>query len=60
MAGPPPTFMPPPPCPPIVVGKMNVIVENMPLGRWVIDTTGCGSFLGDAKLIATRTTMVGP
>ncbi|MFK7837956.1 MAG: hypothetical protein AB8B60_17235 [Sulfitobacter sp.] len=60
MAGPPPAFMPPPPCPPIILGKMNVLVQNKPLARWVIDSAGCGTFLGDPKLMATRTTLVGP
>lgn len=60
MMGPPPAFTPPLPMPPIVKGCMTVLVQNRPLGRWIMDTAGCGTFLGDAKMMAARTVTVGP
>ncbi len=52
---------PPGPPPPVAMGSPTVYVHGMPLSRWVPsgDTGGCGCFLGDPKLMATRRTLVG-
>jgi uncharacterized Zn-binding protein involved in type VI secretion len=46
--------------PPIVKGNFTVIIGGQPAARWIIDTTVCGSFLGDPKLLATRKVFIGP
>jgi uncharacterized Zn-binding protein involved in type VI secretion len=53
---------PPPPTPPLIVAKgcPKVLVGGLPLGRWIIDTTACGAFLGDPKMLAMRKVFVGP
>ncbi|MEM9588121.1 MAG: DUF4329 domain-containing protein [Planctomycetota bacterium] len=53
---------PPPPIPPpIVKGSFTVLIHNMPAARWVpsMDMGACGVFLGDAKLAALRTVLIG-
>lgn len=52
---------PPPVPPPIITGSMSVLIHNMPAARWVPsgDTGACGTFLGDPKLAATRTVLIG-
>jgi uncharacterized Zn-binding protein involved in type VI secretion len=54
---------PPPPTPPvpIVMGSRTVLIGGMPAARWSpsMDTGGCGVFLGDPKLAATRTVWIG-
>ncbi len=56
---------PPVPTPPfgtpIVKGSMTVMIHGMPAARWspAPDVAGCGVFLGDPKLAATRTTLIG-
>lgn len=51
---------PPPPAPvPIALGNFTVITENSAQSRWIMDTAGCGTFLGDPKLVATRKTLIG-
>jgi len=54
---------PPPPGPPpaIVKGSMSVVINFAPAARWspAPDIGGCGVFLGDLKLAATRTVLVG-
>jgi hypothetical protein len=53
---------PPPPLPvPIVKGAMTTWVGGFPLARWApsLDVAGCGVFLGNLSLSATRTTLVG-
>lgn len=52
---------PPPVPPPIVKGSMTVLIHSMPAARWVMsgDIGGCGVFLGDPKLVATRTVLIG-
>lgn len=59
LAHPPP--VPPAPPPPIVKGSMTVFIHGMPAARWVVsmDVAACGVFLGDPKLIATRTVFIG-
>lgn len=59
MAGPPPTFLPPLPMPPIAKGSTTVLINGSPAGRWIVDMAGCGTFLGDPKLALTRTTLIG-
>jgi uncharacterized Zn-binding protein involved in type VI secretion len=56
----------PPPAPgvppvPIILGTPTVFINGQPAARWVPsgDTTACGSFLGDPKLAATRTVLIG-
>ncbi len=51
----------PGPQPPIVKGSMTVLIHNMPAARWVpsLDVSGCGVFLGDPKLAAVRTVLIG-
>jgi uncharacterized Zn-binding protein involved in type VI secretion len=59
MAGPPPAFLPPLPMPPIAKGSATVLINGIPAARWISDTAGCGTFLGDPKLAATRTVLIG-
>jgi hypothetical protein len=51
----------PGPQPPIVKGSLSVLIHNMPAARWSpsMDVGGCGVFLGDPKLAATRTVLIG-
>ncbi|MBI4523604.1 MAG: PaaR repeat-containing protein [Deltaproteobacteria bacterium] len=55
---PPPPGVPPPP---IVKGSMTVFIHNMPAARWAPsgDIGACGVFLGDPKLAAMRTVLIG-
>jgi len=58
----PPQVGPPPAAPPfvpIVTGSATVMINFMPAARWIVDTAGCGVFLGDPKLAATRTVLIG-
>jgi uncharacterized Zn-binding protein involved in type VI secretion len=59
MAHPPPGVGAPPP--PIVVGSVSVLIHGLPAARWAPsgDTTACGAFLGDPKLAAARTVLIG-
>jgi uncharacterized Zn-binding protein involved in type VI secretion len=57
--GAPPAFLPPPPFAPISKGSATVLINNLPAARWIVDMAGCGTFLGDAKLAATRTVLIG-
>ena len=52
---------PPPPPPPIVKGSLTVMIHGMPAARWspAPDMAACGVFLGDPKLAATRTVLIG-
>jgi hypothetical protein len=52
---------PPGPPPPIIVGALNVHIHSKPAARWAPsgDLAGCGSFIGDMKLLATRTVFIG-
>jgi len=54
---------PPPPTPPIpiVKGSPTVLIHGRPAARWVpsLDIGACGVFLGDPKLAATRTVLIG-
>jgi hypothetical protein len=53
---------PPPPVPPlIVVGAGTVFIHGQFASRWspAPDLSACGSFLGDPKLSATRTVLIG-
>jgi uncharacterized Zn-binding protein involved in type VI secretion len=54
---------PPPPTPPvsIVKGSTTVMINYMPAARWAPspDFGACGVFLGDPKLAATRTVLIG-
>ena len=54
----PPIPGPPPPFP---VGSMTVFINGMPALRWAPapDVGPCGVFIGDPKLIATRTVLIG-
>jgi uncharacterized Zn-binding protein involved in type VI secretion len=58
-AHPPP--VPPAPPPPIVTGSQTVFIHNMPAARWAPsgDVGACGVFLGDPKLAAARTVLIG-
>jgi type VI secretion system secreted protein VgrG len=62
-AGPahPPLPVPPAPPPPIILGSATVLIHNMPAARWTPsgDVGACGVFLGDPKLVATRTVFIG-
>ena len=51
----------PGPQPPIVKGSFTVLIYNMPAARWAPsgDVSACGVFLGDPKLMATRTVLIG-
>lgn len=56
---------PPIPAPPfgtpITLGSATVMCDFRPLARWIpsMDVAGCGVFLGDPKLAATRKVLVG-
>jgi len=56
---------PPVPTPPfgtpIVVGSTTVLIDFRPAARWMpsMDTAGCGVFLGNPTMIATRKTIIG-
>lgn len=52
---------PPGPPPPIAKGSVTVFIGNLPAARWspAPDFGGCGVFLGDPKLAATRTVFIG-
>lgn len=53
---------PPPPAPgAIAKGSMTVLIGGLPAARWAPapDVGACGVFLGDPKLIGTRTTFIG-
>ncbi len=54
---------PPPPTPPvpITMGSKTVLIHGMPAARWTPapDIGGCGVFLGDPKLAATRRVLIG-
>ena len=52
---------PPPPPPPIPKGSTTVFIHGMPALRWAPapDVTSCGAFLGDPKLAAMRTVLIG-
>ena len=55
---PPPPGVPPPP---IVTGSATVFVHGKPAARWAPsgDMGACGVFLGDPKLAAARTVLIG-
>jgi uncharacterized Zn-binding protein involved in type VI secretion len=55
-AGPPPAV---PPSVPIISGNFTVMINNKPAARWSVDTGACGVFLGDEKLMASRTVFIG-
>lgn len=59
LAHPPPGVGAPPV--PIIVGSPTVLINGRPAARWAPsgDTAACGSFLGDPKLAATRTVVIG-
>jgi hypothetical protein len=59
MAHPPPGLGTPPV--PIVIGAPTVLISGLPAARWAPsgDVTACGAFLGDPKLVATRTVVIG-
>jgi hypothetical protein len=52
---------PPPVPPPITISSASVHIHNMPAARWVVsgDAAACAVFLGDPKLVPTRTTLIG-
>lgn len=52
---------PPGPPPPIVIGSPTVFIHGMPAARWALsgDVGACGVFLGDPKLAAARTVLIG-
>jgi uncharacterized Zn-binding protein involved in type VI secretion len=54
---------PPPPTPPVTItkGSTTVMINYMPAARWVpsMDFAACGVFLGDPKLAAVRTVLIG-
>jgi uncharacterized Zn-binding protein involved in type VI secretion len=56
-----PAHPPLPVPPPIVVGSMTVLIHGMMAARWAPsgDVAACGVFLGDPKLAATRTVLIG-
>jgi hypothetical protein len=56
-----PPVPPPAPPPPIVTGSTSVFIHGMPAARWSPspDVAACGAFLGDPKLAATRTVLIG-
>jgi uncharacterized Zn-binding protein involved in type VI secretion len=43
----------------IAKGSVTVMIGYMPAARWIVDVTTCGAFLGDPKLAATRTVLIG-
>lgn len=51
----------PGPPPPIIKGSLTVFIHNMPAARWspAPDLGACGVFLGDPKLSAMRTVLIG-
>jgi uncharacterized Zn-binding protein involved in type VI secretion len=55
---PPPPGVPPPP---IVLGSPTVFIHGKPAARWMPsgDMSACGAFLGDPKLAAARTVLIG-
>src|SRR5262249_61513213 len=57
----PPPPPPPAPPPPIVKGSLTVLIHGMPAARWAPsgDIGACGGFLGDPKLVAMRTGLIG-
>jgi uncharacterized Zn-binding protein involved in type VI secretion len=57
----PPLPIPPAPPPPIVKGSATVFIHGLPAARWTpsLDTAACGVFLGDPKLAAMRTVLIG-
>jgi hypothetical protein len=56
-----PPPVPPAPPAPIVVGTSTVLIHGQPAARWFPsgDVSACGVFLGDSKLTATRTVLIG-
>jgi uncharacterized Zn-binding protein involved in type VI secretion len=44
---------------PIAAGSATVLIGGRPAARWIMDTGGCGVFLGDPKLLVTRKVMLG-
>jgi uncharacterized Zn-binding protein involved in type VI secretion len=58
-----PAHPPPPPGTPvpIVMGTTSVLINGKPAARWAPsgDIGACGVFLGDAKLAAARTVLIG-
>ncbi len=52
---------PPVPPPPIVKGSTTVFIHGMPAARWApsLDLAACGVFLGDMKMAAMRTVLIG-
>jgi len=53
---------PPLPAPvPIVKGSSSVLINDTPAARWLPsgDTAGCGVFLGNPALLATRKVFIG-
>jgi uncharacterized Zn-binding protein involved in type VI secretion len=55
-AGPPPAV---PPSMPIVLGSFNVFIDGMPAACWISGIAACGVFLGDPKLMSSRTVLIG-
>ncbi len=57
----PPPVPPAPPGFPIVKGSTSVLIHGMPAARWTPsgDMAACGVFLGDPKLAAMRTVLIG-
>lgn len=57
-----PAHPPPPGVPvPVVMGSPTVLINGKPAARWAPsgDIGACGVFLGDPKLTATRTVLIG-
>jgi uncharacterized Zn-binding protein involved in type VI secretion len=54
-----PPPVPPAPPPPIVIGSPTVLIHGQPAARWMSDVSACGALLGDMKLAATRTVLIG-
>ncbi|OSQ51608.1 PAAR domain-containing protein [Marivita geojedonensis] len=59
MIGPPPAFVPPLPMPPIAKGSATVLIHGRPAARWIVDMAGCGTLLGDPKMMVARTVFIG-
>lgn len=57
----PPLPIPPAPPPPVISGSVGVFIHSMPASRWFPsgDVAACGAFLGDPKLLPTRTVFIG-
>jgi len=57
----PPLPIPPAPPPPIVKGSATVFIHGLPAARWIpsMDVAACGAFLGDPRLAAMRTVLIG-